>query len=237
MGRGRERSGADRDRGRRRGRPHLRLPAVAQHGIASAVYEASDRVGGRTRTLRGFFADGQIVEQGGEAVDTDHHALRSLVSELDLRLDDTYAETPGGLRSNRFQFDRRRYPYHRAVKDFEAVYPALQRDLRGFERSPRIADELDNMSMADWISTRVPGGLDSQLGRLIREAYSSEDGAPAEVSSAIAADHTAGRLAPPPAGPVRRVGRALQGARRDGPGGRSAGGPAAGRVDLLSARR
>ena len=158
---------------------------LAQHGIASSVYEASDRVGGRTRTLRGFFAEGQIVEQGGEAVDTDHHALRSLVSELRLRLDDTYAETLGGLRSNRFQFDRRRYPHHRAVKDFEAVYPALQRDLREFERSPRIADQLDNMSMADWISTRVPGGLDSQLGRLIKEAYSSEDGAPAGVSSAV----------------------------------------------------
>jgi monoamine oxidase len=42
-----------------------------QHGLRCAVYEASDRVGGRTRTLRGYFAGGQIVEQGGEAIDTD----------------------------------------------------------------------------------------------------------------------------------------------------------------------
>ena len=34
---------------------------------------------------------------------------------LGLRLDDTYAETPGGLRSNRFEFADRRYPYARAV--------------------------------------------------------------------------------------------------------------------------
>src|SRR5690349_19878841 len=43
---------------------------LLEHGIHASVYEASDRVGGRTKTLRGFFADGQIVEQGGEAIDT-----------------------------------------------------------------------------------------------------------------------------------------------------------------------
>ena len=112
---------------------------LRQHGIACAVYEASDRVGGRTKTLRGYFADGQIVEQGGEAIDTDQHAVRRLVAELGLHLDDTFADTPAGLRSNRFQFAGRRYPYHRASRDFAAVYPALQRDLRAFtpRRAPR----------------------------------------------------------------------------------------------------
>ncbi len=84
---------------------------LLQGAIHASVYEASERVGGRTLTLRGFFADGQIVEQGGEAIDTGQHAVRRLAAELGLRLDDTYAETPGGLRSNRFDFHRRRYRY------------------------------------------------------------------------------------------------------------------------------
>jgi monoamine oxidase len=158
---------------------------LRQHGVACSIYEASGRVGGRTLTLRGFFADGQIAEQGGEAVDTDHHALRALVKELGLKLDDTYADTPGGLRSNRFQFDGRRYPYSQAVRDFEAVYPALRRDLRNFRHSPRIAHELDNMSAADWISSRVPGGGSSQLGRLLREAYCAEDGEQTRAQSSL----------------------------------------------------
>src|SRR5205085_1874844 len=159
---------------------------LLRHGIHASVYEASDRVGGRTMTLRGFFADGQIVEQGGEAIDTGQHAVRRLAAELGLHLGDTYAETPGGLSSNRFDFHRRRYTYARASRDFAEVYPALQRDLRAFARSPWAARELDEMSAADWIGSRVPGGNGSQLGRLIGEAYCSEDGVPIEAGSALA---------------------------------------------------
>ena len=159
---------------------------LRQHGLHCTVYEASDRVGGRTKTLRGYFAEGQIVEQGGEAIDTDQHAVRALVAELGLHLDDTFADTPGGLRSNRFQFDGRDYPYHRASRDFAVVYPALQRDLRNFARSPRAAHELDEMSVADWLDSRVPGGRDSQLGRLIGEAYCSEDGVDITEGSSLA---------------------------------------------------
>ena len=159
---------------------------LQQRGVACVVYEASDRVGGRTKTLRGYFADGQIVEQGGEAIDTDQHAVRRLAAELGLRLDDTFADTPSGLRSNRFEFAGRRYPYHRASRDFAVVYPALQRDLRAFAASPRAAHELDEMSVADWLDSRVPGGRDSELGRLIGEAYCSEDGVDITAGSALA---------------------------------------------------
>jgi monoamine oxidase len=219
---------------------------LAQHGIGSHVYEACDRVGGRTRTLRGFFAEGQIVEQGGEAIDTDHHAVRALVRELGLHLDDTFAETPGGLRSNRFEFADRRYPYSQATRDFAAVYPALQRDVRAFETSPRAARELDDMSVADWLDARVPGGRDSELGRLIGEAYCSEDGVDITRGSALAmitqlgesprrplalygssderfkvhggVDQIAGRLAARlPAGAVS-LGTQLTGLRRNGDG-------------------
>jgi monoamine oxidase len=159
---------------------------LLQGGVHASVHEASGRVGGRTLTLRGFFADGQIVEQGGEAIDTGQHAVRRIVAELGLRLDDTYAETPGDLGSNRFDFHRRRYRYARASRDFARVYPALQRDLRAYARSHRAARELDEMSAADWIGSRVPGGTGSQLGTLIGEAYCAEDGVPIEAGSALA---------------------------------------------------
>jgi monoamine oxidase len=107
------------------------------------------------------------------------------VRELGLHLDDTSAETPGGLRSNLYRFDGRRYPFARACADFAAVYPALQRDVRA-ARSPRGAREIDATSVADWIDARVPGGRGSQLGRLIAEAYCAEDGVDIGVVSALA---------------------------------------------------
>jgi monoamine oxidase len=62
---------------------------LAQAGIAVAVHEArADRVGGRCWTARGIFAGGQVAEHGGEFIDTEHHALRRLVAELGLDLED-----------------------------------------------------------------------------------------------------------------------------------------------------
>ena len=47
-----------------------------QAGVAVRVLEAQDRVGGRMFSLRGHFADGQVVELGGELIDTGHETLR-----------------------------------------------------------------------------------------------------------------------------------------------------------------
>jgi monoamine oxidase len=64
---------------------------LKQAGYAATVHEASDRVGGRCWTLRGAFADGQIVEHGGELIDQGHTAIRHLAHELGLRLDNLLA--------------------------------------------------------------------------------------------------------------------------------------------------
>lgn len=55
---------------------------LQQAGRRVTLYEASDRFGGRMFTRRGFNADGQFCELGGELVDTNHEALRALAQEL-----------------------------------------------------------------------------------------------------------------------------------------------------------
>ena len=54
-------------------------------GATVTVVEARDRVGGRVWTLRDGFVDGQHAEAGGDMIDEDHEALRSLADELRLR--------------------------------------------------------------------------------------------------------------------------------------------------------
>jgi monoamine oxidase len=155
---------------------------LKQAGRRAVVHEASDRLGGRVWTIRGVFADGQIAEHGGELIDSDHVAMRNLVAELGLTLDNVVAaEKPGT--GQVFHFNGARYPVSQAVIDFQSVYPKLKSDLReaGYptlhnRHKPR-GVELDHISIADWISENVPGGLESNLGRLLDVAYNTEFGA------------------------------------------------------------
>jgi monoamine oxidase len=155
---------------------------LKQAGHRAVVHEASDRLGGRVWTIRGSFADGQIAEHGGELIDSDHVAMRRLVAELGLSLSNVMAaEKPGT--GDVFHFNGSRYPVRQAVADFGAVYPKLKRDLAevGYptlhdHHKPR-GVELDHISIAEWLSENVPGGLDSNLGRLLDVAYNTEFGA------------------------------------------------------------
>jgi monoamine oxidase len=155
---------------------------LKQAGHRAIVHEASERLGGRVWTIRDFFAEGQIAEHGGELVDSDHVAMRALVAELGLSLDNVVAaEKPGT--GDVFHLNGSRYPVSHAVADFGAVYPKLKRDLAeaGYptlhnHHKPR-GVELDHISIAEWIQDNVPGGLSSDLGGLLDVAYNTEFGA------------------------------------------------------------
>ena len=64
------------------------------------VHEASERLGGRVWTIRDYFAEGQIAEHGGELIDSDHTAVRGLVDELGLKLDNVIAAQKPGTREH-----------------------------------------------------------------------------------------------------------------------------------------
>ena len=155
---------------------------LKQAGHRAVVHEASDRLGGRVWTIRDYFAEGQIAEHGGELIDSDQVAMRALVAELGLSLSNVIAaEKPGT--GDVFHFNNGRYPVREAVADFGAVYPQLKSDLAeaGYptlhnHHKPR-GVELDQISIADWIQQNVPGGLTSNLGRLLDVAYNTEFGA------------------------------------------------------------
>ena len=55
---------------------------LRQQGVRVRVYEAQNRIGGRMLSLRNHFADGRVIELGGELIDTGHAHIRKLVGEL-----------------------------------------------------------------------------------------------------------------------------------------------------------
>ena len=159
---------------------------LQQSGLSAWVIEAGKRVGGRMYSLRDTFPDGQLVELGGEFVDTGHRALRRLVQELGLSLVDLIAAE--GERKPVFFFQNRRVSMTEIVDAFRPLVPRIRMDvalLRGAiptYRQPRRAQALDRLSIAEWLETRRVTGT---LRTLLETAYVGEFGLEAAEQTAL----------------------------------------------------
>ena len=80
---------------------------LANAGIASAIYEASGRTGGRMFTQRNFTPEGQFCELGGELVDSNHAALIGLCGELGLPIQRLHPE--GAVASDLYDVGGKQY--------------------------------------------------------------------------------------------------------------------------------
>ncbi|MBT2457877.1 NAD(P)/FAD-dependent oxidoreductase [Streptomyces sp. ISL-86] len=160
-------------------------------GVNCTLYEANpSRVGGRMWTQRSHWAYGQTSEIGGELIDTSHKKILELCRRFNLPTEDFLGGGPNGAEEVLW-FNGTYYPRTQADEDFKAVYQALHRDLVesgevAWNSSTPAGTALDNMSLHEWIETRVPGGHGSRLGRFIDVAYNVEYGADTDQQSALA---------------------------------------------------
>ena len=159
-------------------------------GIESTVYESSARVGGRMHSERSYWNDGQHTEWCGAMVDSTHLNIHQLARRFKLALLDTHAAWPTRARDTCY-LDGRYYSMVDADRDFAKIYPILSEQLGKVDSTTTYATatptarRLDAMSMRDWIVQYVPGGLESQLGKLIKESYRNEYGREIEELSAL----------------------------------------------------
>jgi monoamine oxidase len=81
-----------------------------------------------------------------------------------------------------YSFGGAYYPYKTACSDFAAVHNAVQKDSQTFTWPVTYGSTdtggiaLSNLSLYDWIETRVPGGHASPMGELLDVAYVIEYG-------------------------------------------------------------
>ena len=152
---------------------------LARHQVGCTVYEANpNRVGGRCWTSRGW-AHGQTAEHGGEFIDTVHHAIRGLATELGLELDDLDALPEPVPRP------RDRYFIDGAVRGEGEVYAGYHllrlwadRDARRigaytYDRAGRAARALDEMTADQWLDEVL--GRDHPLLRVATTQYMAEE--------------------------------------------------------------
>ena len=158
-------------------------------GVVSTVYEASNRIGGRMFSATSIWADNQVTEWCGELIDSTHETIIGLARRFGLPLDDFLGYA--GLRDT-YKFFGRYYGVEQVYRDWSRdVQPALAKDLEAagetttYDKFTAEGWKLDQMSVAEWIDSRVAGGRKSSIGALLDVAYAIEYGADTTDQSAL----------------------------------------------------
>ena len=180
---------------------------LADRGVASTIYEASARTGGRmlsdrpsqpacgachavNQTPPATWLDGQVTDVFGELIDSGHKTMLSLAKRFQLRLIDLLDSEPAGA-TETYYFQGARYSKEQADADFKQVFPVLHGDVQAagyptsYNSSTAAGRLLDSMSIYDWIESRVSGGHSSPFGALLDVAYNIEYGAETTEQSAL----------------------------------------------------
>src|SRR5205085_2269245 len=163
---------------------------LQQAGFAAQVFEASGRIGGRCFTGRGDFADGQIYEHGGELIDNGHIDLKQLAGELGFTLDNLLQGETNGTEQLGYFFGKQ-YTFAQMTDDLKTIWQQIHSDTSAagyptlYNSFTTRGQQLDQMSLYQWIENFVPGGHGSSLGQMLDVAYNIEYGAETTVQSSL----------------------------------------------------
>jgi monoamine oxidase len=150
---------------------------LVQAGVDVRVWEARDRLGGRTLTDTSL-VPGKWVECGGEFIDAEHSAIRRLCSESGVTLQDLEAVDTSGV--------GRDLVAGRVREDGWADAPAARLAERAARDLQRLGeDRLNAMSAAEWLKGAIPGGTGSPFARYQRALTTGEYGADPSALTAL----------------------------------------------------
>ncbi|MEA2214010.1 MAG: monoamine oxidase [Solirubrobacteraceae bacterium] len=161
---------------------------LADSGIASTVFESSNRLGGRMHSDSPLvvggdnYFQGQVTEYCGEFIDSNHKTILTLVKRFNLTADDVLAAQPNAS-TETYYFLNGYYSYTQASNDFQPVHNTLQGQVQAtsyptlYNSYTQAGYNFDQLSLYDWIEQYVPGGHGSRFGRLLDSAYNQEYGA------------------------------------------------------------
>jgi monoamine oxidase len=141
--------------------------SLAAAGIAATIYEGRDRIGGRQWSMGGAFQGpvmfpGQVVERGGELIDTTHITMKNYAKQLGLRLEDVTKEWLPGEVS--YFFEGTHVTEAEIVDDLRALVDALR---------PTMA------SLSNYVAWDSYSNFDAQLDRMnLRELLEGHGASP-----------------------------------------------------------
>jgi monoamine oxidase len=160
---------------------------LRQAGVRTDIVEATNRPGGRIRTLPKTAGTTIPSELGGEFINTSHVSLISLATELGLKAVDV-KEVQQKLVENIFYFQGRRVPLTQLITDFAPLAQKISADLAAigdnisYKSANEAAEKLDNTSLAEYLDNAETSTI---IRQLIRIAYTGEFGLDAEEQSCL----------------------------------------------------
>jgi monoamine oxidase len=148
---------------------------LKKNGIASTIYEGSNRTGGRMLTAHNVMGNGLVTEFGGEYLDTNHVLMFELMKEFNLETLDTKPSLEGKKVDDIF-IGGKHYTIQDAIKEFNKINKKIEEDLKKINEdySPgSYADTLDQLSIDEYLD-RI--GCKGWFKKFIQVAYESEFG-------------------------------------------------------------
>ena len=167
---------------------------MGQYGIRADVYEYNTVPGGRISTLRGYFADGQIVEEHAEFINPEHTATLALARQLRApprqhrQVPAGDPSRPGDHALSRQDMAAGRAQPGLARVGLEALPPCGVRDrslAAAVQHHNAGGRRFDHMSVTEWIDTLHPRRGQSDFGAVCIAAVLDEYGGPADETSAL----------------------------------------------------
>ena len=139
---------------------------LQKQGVRAEIFEASDRTGGRCWSMGGSFGDadlfpGQVIERGGELIDSQHHQMLRYAQEFGLAVEDLTAG-PGDWA---FHFKGDRVTEQAVVEEYLDFLQQIDPDLKSLSPEPTAwnhteADRaLDRISLAEYLEKYDVGNL------------------------------------------------------------------------------
>ena len=153
------------------------------NGVTAALYEGNTRVGGRQYSQSGVFP-GQVVELGGELIDTSQKNMINYARAFGLTLED-YLKSPGAVF---YYVNGQSVPESAVVDSYRAFVSAMKADVQQVSGAPTADTHnaydvaIDNLSIAQYLQSR---GADALLTAVIQAAYIGEYGRDITEQSAL----------------------------------------------------
>jgi monoamine oxidase len=152
-------------------------------GNIVTVHEGNTRAGGRVWSMSGTFP-GQVIERGGELIDTPHKTMLGYVNEFGLSVEDvSKPRLPTA-----FNFGGQSISEAAMVEEYRVLVDAMRDDLRAIG-APTAASftpaeaALDRTSLREYLQTR---GAGSNIAKLLNVAYAIEYGVETDQLSCLA---------------------------------------------------
>lgn len=146
-------------------------------GIASSLYEASGRVGGRMFTLKNYFGNNLTTDLGGEFVDANHEDILQLIKELDLEYYDLRKDT---FQKEILYFDNHPYSENDLVAALQPYILQLVKDVASLPeelnyKNAAQFEHLDKQSIKEYLTAiGISGWLYNYLNVMLCREYGME---------------------------------------------------------------